>query len=87
MTTKTTKYLSNLLFAAVLVLTAFGARADEEQQLIATLRSAASAPEKCAACQKLRTLGTAKSVPALAALLGQERTSQAARYALEGMPC
>jgi len=87
MPTKTTNYLSGLLIAAVLVLTAFGVRADEEQQLIATLQSAAAAPEKCAACQRLRTLGTARSVPALAALLGQERTSQAARYALEGMPC
>ncbi len=32
-------------------------------------------------------VGTAKSVPAVAALLGEERTAQAARYALEGMPC
>ena len=35
---------------------------------------------------RLRIVGTAASVPALAALLGEERTSQAARYALEGMP-
>ena len=34
----------------------------------------------------MRVVGTAKAVPALAALLGEERTSHAARYALEGMP-
>ena len=44
-------------------------------------------PQKCAACQKLRIIGTARCVPALAALLGEERTSHAARYALEAMPC
>ena len=62
-------------------------RADEEQDLIATLQSSAGVPQKCAACQKLRIIGTARVVPALAALLGEERTSHAARYALEAMPC
>jgi HEAT repeat protein len=70
----------------LLALSAFGTRADEEQDLIATIKSTAGAPEKCAACVRLRIVGTTSSVPALAALLGEERTSQAARYALEGMP-
>jgi HEAT repeat protein len=79
-------HLSRLAIACLLAITAIGARADEEQNQIATLQSAASAPDKCAACQRLRMIGTAKSVPALAALLGEERISQAARYALEEMP-
>jgi HEAT repeat protein len=77
---------NHLLLACLLALAAFGARADEEQDQIATLKSNAGAPEKCAACVRLRIVGTVGSVPALAALLGEERTSQAARYALEGMP-
>ena len=79
-------HLSLLAIACLLAITAPGARADEEQNQIATLQSAAGAPDKCAACQRLRVIGTAKSVPALAALLGDERLSQAARYALEEMP-
>ncbi len=82
---KTNRLLFPFL-AAAFVLAAPGVRADEEQDLIATLQSAAAAPAKCAACQRLRLVGTVKSVPALAALLGEERTSHAARYALEGMP-
>ena len=70
----------------LLALAASNVRADEEQDLIGTLQSSASAPQKCTACQRLRVVGTAKCVPALAALLGEERTAQAARYALEGMP-
>ena len=77
---------NHLLLACLLALAAFDARADEEQDLIATLKSSAGAPEKCAACVRLRIVGTVGSVPALAALLGEERTAQAARYALEGMP-
>jgi len=50
------------------------------------LQSSAGPVEKCAACQQLRTYGTVKSVPALAALLGQQRVGHAARYALEGIP-
>ena len=77
---------NHLLLTCLLALAALGARADEEQDLIATLKSTAGAPEKCAACVRLRIVGTVASVPALAGLLGEERTSQAARYALEGMP-
>lgn len=79
-------HLSLLAIACLLAISTPGARADEEQNQIATLQSTASAPDKWAACQRLRMIGTAKSVPALAALLGDERLSQAARYALEEMP-
>jgi len=73
--------------ACLIALVSAAVRADEEQDLIATLQSTVGVPQKCAACQKLRISGTERAVPALAALLGEERTSHAARYALEGMPC
>ncbi len=77
----------NCIYALVSMLFAASSLpAAEEQDLIAILRSTAGAPQKWAACQKLKTLGTAQSVPALAALLGDERLSQAARHALETMP-
>jgi len=79
-------HLTHLLLACLFALATMDVRAADEQELIAILQSAAGATEKCAACQKLRLVGTARSVPALAALLGDERTSQAARYALEPMP-
>jgi HEAT repeat protein len=78
--------LNHLLLVGLLTLSASGLRADEEQDLIATLQSAAGVPQKCAACQRLRVVGTVKSVPVLASFLGEDRTSHAARYALEGMP-
>jgi HEAT repeat protein len=82
-----TNLICRLLLAGLLALAAPSVRADEEQALIGTLQSpSASAPQKCTACVKLRVVGTTKCVPALAALLGEERTAQAARYALEGMP-
>jgi HEAT repeat protein len=69
-----------------LLLSAAIARANEEQDLVAILKSNATATEKCDACQKLRLVGTAKAVPAIAPLLTNEPTAHAARYALEGMP-
>jgi len=78
---------NRMLIAGLIALLASAAGADEEQDLIATLQSAAGVPQKCAACQKLRIIGTTRAVPALAALLGDEGTSHAARYALEAMPC
>ncbi|MCF7732207.1 MAG: HEAT repeat domain-containing protein [Akkermansiaceae bacterium] len=78
--------MNRFVLAGLLSLAAVTVRAGTEQDLIATLQSDASVPQKCEACQQLRLAGTAKSVPALAALLGEERTGHAARYALEGMP-
>ncbi len=68
-----------------LVLGTIAARADEESDLIQILQGNAGVVEKCAACQRLRVVGTSKSVSALAPLLLQEGTAQAARYALEPM--
>jgi len=62
------------------------AHADEEQDQIAILESAANLTEKSAACQRLRVIGTPKSVPVLASLLTQEGTSHFARHALEPLP-
>jgi HEAT repeat protein len=75
-----------ILLACLMAVAASSTRADEEPELIAILKSNASIPEKCAACQRLRFVGTVKSVPALSALLGEARIGHAARYALEGMP-
>jgi len=82
--TRTTFLLSTLLvlFAAA----AASCSAAQEQELIATLQSTADASQKWAACQKLRVMGTSKAVPALAAMLTDERLSQAARYVLEALP-
>lgn len=79
-------FLNRLLLVGLLLATARGVSADEEQDLLALLGSNASIPQKCAACQRLRVIGGARSVPALAALLGEDRTGHAARFALEGMP-
>jgi HEAT repeat protein len=81
-----THFFKLILLIAFVTLSTWKAHAAEEQELIAILQSSAGAVEKCAACQQLRIYGTAKSVPALAALLGQERVGHAARYALEGIP-
>ncbi len=79
--------ISNLLLVVSLIaVAALPCRAAvDEPELIAILQSNADVPQKCDACMKLRVLGTAKSVPPLAALLKEERTGHAARYALEGM--
>lgn len=58
----------------------------EEQQLINVLRSNSTLDQKDAACARLKRIGTAASVPALAALLADEQLSHSARYALESMP-
>ncbi len=62
-------------------------QAATEDELIAVLRSDAGWPEKQEACRMLRRIGTAASVPALAELLGDERLSHMARFALEPMAC
>ncbi len=78
---------NRVLFIGLIALMAAKAGADEELDLIATLQASAGVPQKCAACQRLRIIGTPRCVPALAALLSEERISHAARYALERMPC
>ncbi len=75
-----------LLLAGLLLCAGTTLRGADEQDLITTLQSAASVPQKWAACQSLRLHGTARAVPALAALLEDERLSQAARHTLEALP-
>jgi HEAT repeat protein len=57
-----------------------------EAELIAVLKSNASREAKADACRKLSLVGTRESVPALAALLGDEALGHMARYALEPIP-
>src|ERR1051326_2051565 len=81
------KRLANRIVLAWLV--AFAAiqlRAAEEDDLIVTLQSAEGVPQKWAACQRLRIIGSAKAVQALTPLLTDNVLSQAARHALEGLP-
>ena len=66
---------------------AFGAAADEEQQCIETLQSSADPAAKAQTCERLKAIGSARSVPALGALLADEDLSHAARYALETLDC
>ena len=55
-------------------------------KLIAVLGSDAPQKEKVDACRHLALIGTGDAVPALAALLGDEKLSHMARYALEPIP-
>ena len=50
------------------------------------LRSGATLEEKAAACRELARIATKESVPASASLLGDEKLSHMARYALETIP-
>ena len=61
-------------------------RADLEKRLVAILGAGTSRAAKEYACRKLMMIGTAASVPALAALLGDADNSHMARFALERMP-
>lgn len=58
-------------------------RADLEKRLGAILGGGTSRAAKEYACRKLMMIGTAASVPALAALLGDKDNSHMARFALE----
>jgi HEAT repeat protein len=62
------------------------ARAALETRLAAVLKSGASRAAKDYVCRALKTIGTAESVPALAALLPDKDLSHMARYALERIP-
>lgn len=62
------------------------AQVGEEARLIAVVQSAAPPTEKEDACQRLKLIGTAKAVPALATLLADDHLYQAACDVLEAMP-
>jgi len=57
-----------------------------EARLDAVLDGSAAPEAKDFACRQLRIIGTTQSVPALAKLLGNERLSSIARYALQAIP-
>lgn len=61
-------------------------RAAEEEALIGTLTSGAEPFEKDVACRRLAVIGTAKAVPALAALLADDELTGIARHALLNIP-
>ncbi len=62
------------------------ARNDLEKDLADMLGADVPQAAKDYICRKLSLIGTAGSVPALAALLGDEKLSHMGRYALERMP-
>lgn len=55
-------------------------------KLVAVLKSDASEKEKADACRELARIGNKEAVPALAALLSDEKLSHMARYGLETIP-
>lgn len=61
-------------------------REDLEKRLVAALASDISRDAKGFVCRMLTVVGGAASVPALAALLGDEYLSHMSRYALERIP-
>ena len=75
-----------LLAACLAGLFAAGAAFADEGALIAVLKSDAPIEQKSAACRQLAIVGTKQAVPALAALLVDEKLSHMARYALEPIP-
>ncbi len=79
----------NLVLAiGLLAATAAPSLAQEakEAKLLAVLKSGASQEEKSAACRQLARIATKQSVPTLASLLGDEKLSHMARYAMETIP-
>ena len=58
----------------------------EVTKLIAVLQSDAAPFDKAKACQRLALIGTREAVPALAALLADERLNNYARFGLERIP-
>ncbi len=62
------------------------ARQALEKRLVDVLASGLSRSAQDYVCRKLRVIGTAQSIKALAALLPVEETSHIARYALERIP-
>lgn len=61
-------------------------REQEERGLIAVLESDAAPFDRDVACRRLAVIGTKAAVPALAALLTDEKLSDIARHGLEPIP-
>ncbi|MGD0093266.1 MAG: HEAT repeat domain-containing protein [Planctomycetota bacterium] len=72
-----------VLLCAGLGLCAHEAPGEREAKALAVLKSNAEVLQKTDACRELALVGTAEAVPALAALLSDEKLSGAARFGLE----
>ncbi len=81
MLTKITLILSAALVAGATLLAQDAKRT--EASLIAVLKAESSQKEKADACRELARVGTREAVPALAALLADDKLNHMARYALE----
>ncbi len=83
----THRHLITTILTTLLLLTATVARsAEDEARLSELLQSPQTPPEqKDQICQRLRAIGTARCVPALAPLLADPALSQSARLTLEPM--
>jgi HEAT repeat protein len=89
-----TSKMTSVLAAVLLAMAANGALAQQPtplltqsaEQSVAVLQSGASQKEKVDACRQLSVIGTREAVPALAALLPDEKMNHMARYALETIP-
>jgi HEAT repeat protein len=80
------KWTPTTLAILLLVAIRLAAGESEEEKYVAILKSERGANEKAWACRKLKLVGTAKSVPAIAALLTDKEVGHSARSALETMP-
>jgi hypothetical protein len=81
-----TKLIAVLLIAGVALVSGRAAGGEEETKLIDVLKSGADQKAKADACMSLARYGTKDAVPALAALLTDEKLSHMARYGLEPIP-
>jgi hypothetical protein len=77
------KSILKITLAAALLTATAAASVAQEAQLIDVLRSSATQKEKADACRGLARVATKEAVPALAALLGDEKLAHMARGALE----
>ena len=79
------QWIAALCAALLSLASAFAAEgsAEETKQLIEILQSDQGVFEKAKACQRLAIVGTADAVPALAALLSDEKLAHYARFGLE----
>ena len=77
------RFLLTSLATLTIAGTAIANDPPKESELLAVLNSDADVREKAVACQHLANWGTAKSVPALASLLSDEKLSDYARSGLE----
>jgi len=80
------KVLSPIDEAVVATQSDPAARKELEDRLIAALKTDLNRDAKDFVCRKLRVVGTAAAVPALADLLPDKENSHMARYALERIP-